>query len=75
MLRRVLAFVALFAACIQAAVTRVEVTERVSLPVNDYERIAGKVYFAVDPKLAANKSIVDLDLAPRNAAGIRIFQI
>ena len=74
MLRRVFAFVALFAALVlQAAVTRVEVTERVDLPVNGYERIAGKVYFAVDPKLPANRAIVDIDLAPRNAAGLVEF--
>ena len=29
----------------------------------------GKVHFALDPKLAINKSIVDLDLAPKNARG------
>ena len=34
-----------------------------------YERVTGKVYFAVDPKLAANKNIVDLALAPKNAKG------
>ena len=76
MLRRVFAFVAVFAAfvtCSQAAVTRVEVAERVDLPVNGYERIAGKVYFAVDPKLPANRAIVDIDLAPRNAAGLVEF--
>src|SRR5579872_528818 len=76
MLRRVFAFMAPFAAlvtCSQAAVTRVEVTERVSVPVNGYERIAGKVYFAVDPKLPANRAIADIDLAPRNAAGLVEF--
>jgi hypothetical protein len=67
------AFAAVFAACSQAAVTRVEVAERVDLPVNGYERIVGKVYFAVDPKLPANRSIVDIDLAPRNAAGLVEF--
>ena len=73
MLCRVFAFTALFAALCQAAVTRVEVAERVDLPVNGYERIAGKVYFAVDPRLPANRSIVDIDLAPRNAAGLVEF--
>ena len=34
-----------------------------------YEKLVGKVHFAVDPKLAINKSIVDLDLAPKNAKG------
>ena len=76
MLRRVFAFIAPFAAlvtCTQAAVTRVEVAERVDLPIDGYERVAGKVYFAVDPKLAANRAIVDIDLAPRNAAGLVEF--
>ncbi|HEV8413875.1 MAG TPA: alpha/beta hydrolase domain-containing protein [Bryobacteraceae bacterium] len=76
MIRTVFASVALFAAFVtysQAAVTRVEVADRVDLPVNGYERIAGKVYFAVDPKLPANRSIVDIDLAPRNAAGLVEF--
>ena len=76
MLRRVIAFTAVFAACLtlsQAAVTRVEVAERVDLPVDGYERIAGKVYFAVDPNLPANRVIADIDLAPRNAAGLVEF--
>ena len=34
-----------------------------------YEKLVGKVHFALDPKLAINKSIVDLGLAPRNARG------
>src|SRR5438552_389663 len=64
---------ALFAAIASAAVTRVEVTERVDLPVDNYERIAGKVYFAVDPKLAANKAIADIAFAPKNASGMVEF--
>ena len=71
MLRRVFAFTALFAAFLQAAVTRVDVAEKVDLA--GYERIAGKVYFAVDPKLPANRAIADIDLAPRNAAGMVEF--
>src|SRR5579864_4208724 len=71
MLRRVFAFIAGFAALVQAAVTRVEVTEKAGLGA--YERIAGKVYFAVDPKLPANRAIVDIDLAPKNAAGLVEF--
>src|SRR5579862_5694788 len=70
MLRRAFA-VALFTAVVQAAVTRVEVAEKIDL--GGYERIAGKVYFAVDPKLPANRAIVDIDLAPRNAAGLVEF--
>jgi len=34
-----------------------------------YEKLIGKVAFALDPKLAVNKGIVDLDLAPRNSRG------
>ena len=71
MLRRVLASIGLFAALVQAAVTRVEVADKVD--VGAYERIAGKVYFAVDPRLPANRAIVDIELAPRNAAGMVEF--
>jgi len=34
-----------------------------------YEKLVGKVDFALDPKLAINKNIVDLNLAPHNARG------
>jgi hypothetical protein len=34
-----------------------------------YEKLVGKVHFALDPKLAINKNIVDLNLAPKNAKG------
>jgi hypothetical protein len=34
-----------------------------------YEQWSGTVHFAVDPGQAANEQIVDLKLAPRNAAG------
>src|SRR5205814_8235135 len=37
--------------------------------VGPYERIIGVARFAVDPQHARNRAIVDLDLAPRNAAG------
>ena len=37
--------------------------------VGAYERVIGKAYFSLDPKAAANKAIVDLDKAPRNAKG------
>ncbi len=38
-----------------------------------YERILARVSFAVDPKLAANRIIADIDLAPRNADGLVEF--
>ena len=33
-----------------------------------YERIVGRVHFAIDPELRQNRAIVDLDLAERNPA-------
>jgi Alpha/beta hydrolase domain len=64
-------FFALFAAALShAAVTRVEITQRADVPSTNYEQITGKIYFAADPKLAANKIIVDIDRAPRNAKGL-----
>jgi hypothetical protein len=50
-----------------AAVTRVDVTERTQEA--GYDRIVGKIYFAVDPKLSPNRNIADIDLGPRNAEG------
>jgi hypothetical protein len=37
--------------------------------VGSYEQVDGTAHFAVDPGHAANASICDLQLAPRNAAG------
>lgn len=71
--RRILTLGALFATLTHAAVTRVEVTEHADLPIAGYERAAGKLHFALDPKLAANRAIVDLALAPKNAQGLVEF--
>lgn len=38
--------------------------------VGPYEHLAGHVRFAIDPNNPANRTIVDLDHAPRNAAGL-----
>ncbi len=38
-------------------------------PVGGYEKLIGKVEFALDPGLAINRNIIDLDLAPRNPRG------
>ncbi len=38
-----------------------------------YERIIGKAYFVVDPKLPANRIIRDIDRAPTNADGMVEF--
>ena len=60
-----------------AAVTRVELVERTDYadgkafgPAGPYELVRAKAYFAADPNLAQNKIVVDLHLAPRNAAGL-----
>jgi hypothetical protein len=63
-------------ACASASLVRIEVQERGDVldgkpfgSAGPYERIVGKAYFAVDPKLPANRIITDIDFAPRNEAG------
>ena len=41
--------------------------------VGPYERIIGRVYYAIDPKLRQNKTIVDLQHAPRDKHGKVLF--
>jgi hypothetical protein len=52
-----------------AEVTRVEITSRADLSFAGYEKIVGRVFFAVDPTDPHNAVVVDVDKAPRNAAG------
>jgi len=66
----------LLALAADAHVTRVEIISRSDLangnafgPVGPYEKIVGRVYFAVDPANAHNRQIVDLDKADHNAQG------
>src|SRR5262249_2375092 len=66
---RVTAVLLLCAVSSPAALLRVEVKERADIAGTSYERIIGRAYFAVDPALAANRAVVDLDKAPRNAEG------
>src|SRR3954463_457011 len=73
MLRHIVGLGILIAALSHAAVTRVEITERADLPMAGFERISGKLHFALDPKLPANKQIVDLALAPKNGQGLVEF--
>jgi len=61
-----LAFVPLSAL---SEVTSVEIFEREDIEGTDYEALSGRLHFAVDPDLARNRAIVDLDLAPRDAEG------
>src|SRR5262252_104271 len=59
-----------------AEVVRIDVTSRADLvggqpfgASGPYEKLAGKIFFAVDPALPANRIVPDIDKAPRNAAG------
>lgn len=52
-----------------AEVTRVEIASRKDIGASGYEKITGTLHFAIDPKLAVNRTIADLDKAPRTAAG------
>jgi hypothetical protein len=63
-----------------AAVERLEIIERAPFAggaafgaVGPYERIRGRLHFAVDPEDPANALIVDLKLAPRDERGIVTF--
>ncbi|MFN7994445.1 MAG: alpha/beta hydrolase domain-containing protein [Bryobacteraceae bacterium] len=63
-----------------AALLRIEVAERSDVldgkpfgPAGPYERLIGKAYFGVDPKLPANRIIADITKAPRDADGLVEF--
>jgi len=71
-----LLLVAIFARTAEARVVRVEITSRADIEngkafgnAGPYEKITGRVFFAVDPANPHNRQIVDLDKAPRNAQG------
>lgn len=68
--------VALAPAAARAEVTRIEISTRQDVlagksfgDVGPYEKLTGKVFFAVDPQDRYNKIIADLDKAPRNSQG------
>ena len=73
---RALLLAGLMAAPASAEVVRIEVQSRSDLvgghafgAAGAFEKISGKIFFAVDPALPANRIVTDLDKAPRNAAG------
>jgi hypothetical protein len=73
---RVIVILGLAATPLSAEVVRIEVQSRGDLVAGQpfgaagpYEKIAGKIFFAVDPALPANRIVADLDKAPRNSAG------
>src|SRR6476661_454526 len=79
MKRRFLVFTAtllLSSAALPADVVRVEILSRSDVlsgktfgDTGSYEKIVGKIHFAVKPDEPHNRLIVDLDKAPRNSAG------
>jgi hypothetical protein len=72
----VLAVLVAWAGAAHARVVRVEILSRSDVQdgkpfgaAGAYEKITGRVYFAVNPSDIHNQQIVDLDKAPRNAHG------
>jgi hypothetical protein len=72
----ILALLAGLAVVVQAKVVRVEILSRTDIAdgkpfgaVGVYEKITGRVYFAVNPSDIHNRQIVDVDKAPRNDHG------
>jgi hypothetical protein len=71
-----LVLVLLFAMPLQAEVVRIEVKSRGDVlagksfgNVGAYEKLSGRIYFAVDPRNSANQIVADIDNAPKNASG------
>lgn len=61
---------------------RLEITSRASAyggasfgEVGAYERLTGVAHLQIDPKAAANRGVVDLDRAPRDAQGLVKYDI
>jgi hypothetical protein len=63
------ALVLTIAACARGEVTRVSIAKRADIGTSGYEKIAGTLTFAIDPRDARNAVVVDVDKAPRNATG------
>src|SRR3954467_889332 len=71
------ALIALFGpVVVHAEVARVEISRRQDVlggkafgAVGAYEKLVGKVYYAVTPENPHNRIIADLDKAPRNSQG------
>jgi hypothetical protein len=76
----VVGFACLFASNAFAGVVKIEIASRTPYAdgrefpsVGAYETLRGKVRFAVDPRLPANRAIIDLELAPKNPQGLVEF--
>src|SRR5204863_9052714 len=80
MLTRIFSLALCFGSAMHAGLIRIELSERSDVlggksfgAAGSYERLIGKAYFAVDPKLAANKIVCDIDKGPRNESGLVEF--
>ena len=78
MFRRLLLIVVagFFALPCHAEVVRIEVKSRADLlagksfgSAGPYEKLSGKIYFAIEPRNSANQIIADIDKAPKNSSG------
>ncbi len=76
MIARMVAALPLVIAMTHAEAVRIEVRERSDVlegrawgKAGAYERLAGRVFFEVDPELPTNRIIADIALAPRNGRG------
>src|SRR5262245_4078708 len=66
----------LIATPVRAEVVRIDVQARSDVAggqsfgaAGPYEKLSGKIFFAADPSLPANRIVTDVDKAPRNASG------
>ena len=80
MLNRILLLALCLAPSVSAGLLRIELSERSDVlagksfgSAGPYERLVGKAFFAVDPKLPANQIVCDVDKAPRNDSGMVEF--
>src|SRR4029450_10283234 len=65
--RTSLGFLLLIVHVASAEVVKIDVRRRDDF--GTHERVIGRVYFAIDPRLPANRAIADIELAPKNAEG------
>ena len=80
MLKKIFVLGLCLAPALPGGLLRIELSERSDVlggksfgPVGPYERLVGKAFFAVDPKLPANQIVCDIDKAPRNDSGLVEF--
>jgi hypothetical protein len=80
MILRTFVALMLVAAPVSGEVVRIQVATRTDVlagqafgAAGPFERLTGRIYFAIDPRNSANRIIADIGLAPTNAAGLVEF--